>query len=76
MNHVFRLRSSTLLLVAAMLVLLPSVALAHLNGFNIKDDQGTKSGTQALPGIYFGVPLHWSLTVLFVLPMKPVQLRP
>jgi hypothetical protein len=30
-----------------------------LNGFNIKGDQGAKSGTQAPPGAAFGAPLYW-----------------
>jgi hypothetical protein len=30
-----------------------------LNGFNIKGDQGLKSGTQAPPGIYYGAPFYW-----------------
>jgi hypothetical protein len=33
--------------------------VAQLNGFNIKGDQGVKSGSQAPPGIYYGAPFYW-----------------
>jgi hypothetical protein len=59
MNRIFRRRSSPLLFVTPLLVLLPRIALAQLNGFNIKGDQGLKAGTQAPEGIYVGAPLHW-----------------
>jgi hypothetical protein len=38
---------------------LPRPAVAQLNGFNIKGDQGVKSGSQAPPGIYYGAPFYW-----------------
>ena len=45
--------------VAGCLCLLPQTAVAQLNGFNIKGDQGVKSGSQAPPGIYYGAPFYW-----------------
>jgi hypothetical protein len=59
MRMILRRRSSPLVFVVTLLVLLPRVALAQLSGFNIKGDQGLKAGTQAPAGIYFGAPLHW-----------------
>lgn len=47
------------LIVAGCLCLVPRTALAQLNGFNIKGDQGLKAGSQAPPGIYYGAPFYW-----------------
>jgi hypothetical protein len=46
-------------LAVAGLLLLPRLAFAQLNGFNIKGDQGLKAGSQAPQGIYAGAPLVW-----------------
>jgi len=42
--------------------LIPQAVSAQLAGFNIKGDQGLKSGSQAPPGTYFGAPLNWYKT--------------
>jgi len=52
-----RLTVSALVIVG--LCSLPRPAVAQLNGFNIKGDQGVKSGSQAPPGIYYGAPFYW-----------------
>jgi hypothetical protein len=39
--------------------LYPRPAAAQLNGFNIKGDQGAKSGSQPPAGVYLGAPLYW-----------------
>ena len=52
-----RLTVSALVIVG--LCSLPRPAVTQLNGFNIKGDQGVKSGSQAPPGIYYGAPFYW-----------------
>lgn len=50
------------MLLAGSLSLWPSDVAAQLYGFNIRGDQGGKSGTQAPTGIYVGAPLSWYTT--------------
>jgi len=54
-----RKRLTVSALVSVGLCSLPRPAVAQLNGFNIKGDQGVKSGSQAPPGIYYGAPFYW-----------------
>jgi len=54
-----RKRLTVSALVVVGLCSLPRPAVAQLNGFNIKGDQGVKSGSQAPPGIYYGAPFYW-----------------
>jgi hypothetical protein len=47
------------LFIAAAGLMAPSLALAQLNGPNIKGDAGLKSGSQPPPGAYLAVPLYF-----------------
>ncbi len=46
---------------AAILLFVPAISVAQLNGQNIKGDAGLKSGSQAPPGAYVVIPL-WFYT--------------
>ncbi|HEX8030748.1 MAG TPA: transporter [Vicinamibacterales bacterium] len=52
-------RFALVLIIVTGCLCLARPAAAQLNGFNIKGDQGLKTGSQAPPGIYYGAPFYW-----------------